>query len=149
MLVSCIVALYFQFIHPLTGFPELSTPVQLVTGVGITSIAWISVTLLTRPSDDETLRSFYRLVKPGGPGWRAVIVQASRDNDPIEEEGEGWDVPAGILCMALGCLAIYSVLFAVGHFIYGKTALAVVLTVIGAVSILLLAKAWKKLKLVH
>ena len=147
MVVSFLVAVYFQFIHPLTGIPEFSTPVQLVIGVGITTVSWISVTFLTRPSDKETLRSFCRLVKPGGPGWREVISEAARDNDTIDEDGEGWDLPAGILCMVLGCLAVYSTLFTVGYFIYGKTGLALILTSISAISIFLLTKTWKKLRI--
>ncbi|MFC2158499.1 sodium:solute symporter family protein [Acidobacteriota bacterium] len=149
MVVSFLVAVYFQFIHPMTGFPEFSTPVQLVMGVGITTISWISVTFITRPSDKQTLRSFYRLVKPGGPGWRGIISEAARDNDPIDEDGGGWDLPAGILCMVLGCLAVYSALFTVGYFIYGKTGLALILTSISAGSIFLLTKTWKKLRITN
>jgi hypothetical protein len=31
-----------------------------------------------------------------------------------------WIVPSGILCMILGCFAIYSALFSTGYFIYGE-----------------------------
>jgi SSS family solute:Na+ symporter len=144
--VSFVVACYFQFVHPVTGLPALSTHVQLCTGVAVTTVCWISVTLCTRPSDDATLRSFYRLVRPGGPGWKNVIEKARDDKDPIEERTAQWDVPAGILCMVFGCFAIYSTLFATGYWIYGNFTPAVVLTLIAVVTIVLLGRFWSRLR---
>ncbi len=147
MVVSFLIALYLQAVHPRLGLPVLANHVQLLLGVGITTVCWLAVTLLTKPSDTATLRSFYRLVKPGGPGWKRVIAAAEQDNDPVEVPGQGWDVPAGVVCMALGCLAIYSALFATGSWIYGRSSLAVVLTVIAVVSTYTLVIAWKKLRI--
>ncbi|MFH1944414.1 MAG: sodium:solute symporter family protein [Acidobacteriota bacterium] len=147
--VSFVIAIYFQFIHPLTGLPAIATPVQLVTGVSLTTISWILVTLLTKPSDKHTLRSFYGLVRPGGPGWKKVLEEAEKDGEPVDADGEGWDVPAGIVCMALGCLAVYSALFATGNFIYGKILLGAVLASVALISTYLLTKAWKKLRLLN
>jgi len=146
MIVSFVVALYFQFVHAHTGLPEMSNAAKLVTGVGITSIAWIGVTLLTKPSDTKTLRSFYRLVRPGGPGWKPVIEQAQRDNDAIEEAGQPWDVPTGILCMITGCFAVYAALFATGSWIYGRIGPAIVLTIAAAAGSLVLFRLWNKLR---
>ena len=146
MIVSFVVALYFQVVHAHTGLPELSNAAKLVFGVGITSIAWIGVTLFTKPSDAKTLRSFYRLVRPGGPGWKIVIEQAQRDNDPIEEAGKPWDVPTGILCMITGSFAVYAALFATGQWIYGRIVPAVVLTIAAAIGSLVLFRLWNKLR---
>ncbi|MCJ7681581.1 MAG: Na+:solute symporter, partial [Candidatus Aminicenantes bacterium] len=110
---------------------------------------WILVTLLTKPSDKHTLRSFYRLVRPGGPGWKKVLEEAEKEGDPVDADGEGWDVPAGIVCMSLGCLAVYSTLFATGNFIYGKTILGAGLAAVAVVSTFLLTRAWKKLRLLN
>ncbi len=147
MAVSFLVAIYLQLIHPRLGFALLSTPVQLVVGVGITTVCWITVTLLTKPTDKKTLRSFYRLVQPGGPGWRKVVEEARKENDPVETTERGWDVPTGIICMVLGCFAVYSALFATGNWIYGRYPLAAVLTGIAVVSTFVLTRAWKKLRL--
>ncbi len=147
MIVSFIIALYFQIIHPFTGLPEVSTAIQLVIGVGITTAAWIVVTFLTKPADKKTLRKFYRLVHPGGPGWKKVIKDAEKDKDPIEDKDDKpWDVPNGILCMVLGCFAIYSALFATGNWIYGKYYYAGILTLIVFISGFLLLKISGKLK---
>ena len=131
--VSFVVALYFQLVHPHTGLPAISTHLMLIIGVGITTVAWIAVTFLTSPSDERTLISFCRLVRPGGPGWRAVegrAVAVSNGGDTAKEGA--WEVPAGILKMVLGCFAIYGALFATGFWIYGNVVPAVILTAVVA-----------------
>ena len=131
--VSFVVALYFQLVHPHTGLPAISTHLMLIMGVGITTVAWIAVTFLTSPSDERTLISFCRLVRPGGPGWRAVegrAVAVSNGGDTAKEGA--WEVPAGILKMVLGCFAIYGALFATGFWIYGNVVPAVILTAVVA-----------------
>jgi len=147
MVVSFLVAVYLQVIHPHTGLPPLSSHLQLLIGVGITTVSWISVTLFTSPSDKKTLRSFYQLVTPGGPGWRKVVERARQEGKPVEPKEQSWDVPQGILCMVLGCFGVYSALFAAGYWIYGKYALASVLSVVAVVSGFFLMKMWKKLKM--
>lgn len=146
MVVSFLIAVYFQFIHPLTGLRALGTGVQLVTGVAITTISWISVTLLTKPSDAKILRSFYKLVQPGGPGWKRVVDEAHRDQETLEPIGQAWDVPAGILCMVFGCFTIYSGLFATGNWIYGRNGMAAILTGLCLISLFILIRVWKKLR---
>jgi SSS family solute:Na+ symporter len=146
--VSFIVAVYWQIIHPRTGLAPVSTHMQLVSGVALTTFCWIVVTLFTRPSDKKTLRSFYRLVKPGGPGWRRVIEEAAREQDPVETPGQGWDLPAGIVCMVMGCFAVYSTLFATGYWIYGRQLPAALLSVVAVASTVILIFTWKKLRIV-
>ncbi len=147
MIASFLVALYFQLVHQLTGLPELSSGWQLVTGVAVTTICWLTVTLLTKPADKKTLFSFYELVHPGGPGWRKVVAIAREENIILEKDTSAkWDVPAGILCMLLGCLMIYSMLFATGHWIYGNFEWAVVSTAMALISMWLLSRAWRRLR---
>ncbi len=145
--VSFVVAVYWQIVHAWTGLPEVSTHVQLVSAVAVTTVCWILVTFVTRPSDTQTLRSFYRLVKPGGPGWRRVIEEAAQDNDPVETPGKGWDVPTGIVCMVVGCLGVYSALFATGYWIYGQRLVAALLSAVAVISTVILVKTWKKLRI--
>lgn len=146
MVVSFCVALYFQFIHPHTGLPNLTAYLRLLIGVAITSVCWIGITFLTKPSDKKTLRSFYRKVKPGGPGWKKVVEDARQDNEIIEDPGRPWDVPTGIICMVLGCFSVYSALFATGNWIYGKISIAVVLTVVAVISSIFLIKFWSRMR---
>jgi len=136
MVVSFVVAVYMQF-----WVPESMKDWQLPIGVGITTVCWIIVTMLTPADDPKTLRSFYRLIRPGGPGWRKVIEDAERDGETITgPEGGRSNLPLGILCTVLGCFAVYSALFGTGYWIYGKTAGGVVCAVLFVVSAVGLAK---------
>jgi len=148
MVVSFMVAIYFQLIHPSTSLPELSYALQLIIGVGITTIAWMLSAYFTKPTSEAQLRKFYQLIKPGGPGWKRVIDDAARENIVLESKrNEGWDMPTAILCMVLGCVLVYSALFATGSLIYGKNLMGVVLAVIMIVAAYGLSRGWRKLKL--
>jgi Na+/proline symporter len=143
MIVSFIVAFYLEVIHP-GMYPDaaLGGSWKLVIGVAITTVAWVGVTLLTKPAAESTLRSFYALTRPGGPGWRPVLERAEAEGAPVVGTGDGWVVPQGILAMVAGCFAVYSALFGIGYWIYGRYAPAALLTVIAIAGAVYLAKAW-------
>lgn len=48
------------------GFAVDAWSVGLLAIVAVTTVAWISVTFLTRPDDEAKLLAFYRKVRPGG-----------------------------------------------------------------------------------
>jgi len=150
MVVSFLVALYFRFVHGATGLPALTPAAELVLGVGITTIFWLLATFLTRPTDEKTLLSFYCKVHPGGPGWKKLLHSASAGDAALKAFAEEKsDIPAGITCMILGCVAVYSALFATGNWIYGRVIPAGIFTLVTFLSSALLFAAWKKLKLVE
>jgi len=141
MLVSFVVSLYLR-LGP-TG--DMRDWQKLLLGVGITTLAWIVVTFLTPADDTSRLRKFYRLIQPGGPGWRKVIREAEQDGENIVgPQGGKSGLPMGILCMLLGTLAVYCSLFATGYWIYGRTVPALVLTVAAVVATLVLIMFWKR-----
>ncbi len=147
MVISFVVALYLEVIHPYTGLPEIGGTAKMLWGVGLTTVGWLIVTFITRPTDKETLRKFYQLVHPGGPGWKKVVDDAERDQVVLEKNRtEAWDVPAGILSMIIGVIAVYCALFATGNFIYGNYGLAIGLTAIAAVATFLLIRIWTKIR---
>ena len=45
---------------------------SLIVTVAVTTVVWLAATYLTPPTDDATLRRFYTLARPAGPGWAAV-----------------------------------------------------------------------------
>ena len=122
MVISFLVAVYFEFVHVHTGLPALLEWQELVIGVAITTIGWIAVTFMTPPTATETLVSFCRKVRPGGPGWRAVGEEAGRG------ETGGWEVPGGLVKVLLGLVLVYSMVFSTGFWLYGNTVPAVVTT---------------------
>ena len=147
MVISFLVALYLQIVHPRIGFEVISTEVQLIIGVSVTTLSWILITYLTPSEDKRVLRDFYKKIQPGGIGWKKVVDDAKKDGVNIEGNKEAWDVPTGIICMVLGCLFVYSILFSIGSFLYSKYTVATTLLVISFVSLFFLQKAWKKLKM--
>ena len=147
MIISFLVALYLQIVHPRIGFEVISTEVQLIIGVSITTFSWILITYLTPSEDKKVLRDFYKKIQPGGIGWKKVVDDAKKEGVNIEGNKEAWDVPTGIICMVLGCLFVYSILFSIGSLLYSKYTVATFLLVISFVSLFFLQKAWKKLKM--
>ena len=122
MVVSFVVAVGLQL-----GDFGLAAWQELLTGISITTLCWVSTAIMTSPADPETLKSFCRHINPGGPGWRHVYEDLRADgttpaSDPV-------NIPRGIVCMMLGCLAVYSVLFSTGFWIYGEALGGTVLAV--------------------
>ncbi len=146
MIISFFLALYLQIIHPRLGFEILSAESQLIIGVTITTFSWILITYLTPEEDKEILRDFYKKIQPGGRGWKKVIDEAKEEGIDIKGKKEAWDVPTGIICMILGCFFVYSTLFSIGYFLYLKFNFAIILLIVSIISLILLQKAWKRLK---
>jgi Na+/proline symporter len=116
--------------------------------VALTTLSWLTVTFLTHPVSEETLRNFYRKIRPGGPGWKAVVDRAKADNIILIKESDlRWDVPTGILCMMLGCVMIYSTLFAIGNLLYSNLPTTIIFAVLAISSGFLLTRFWKKLRM--
>ena len=118
MAISFLVALYFQFAHERLGFAPLSPSATLVAGVAITTVGWLVVTLATPPTDRATLQAFYDRIHPMGRGWRGAVTTVA---------GRGQESPAAaFLCWILGCVGVYSALFATGFLLEGRVAPAFV-----------------------
>lgn len=147
MVVSFIMAVYFELIHTRLGFTPLEDWQKFLFGVIITTIAWMLVTLSTKPSDRKTLLSFYALIRPGGPGWRGYLKNAGDEGKKLLESSGKWEVPGSLLNIFLGCTAVYSTLFSVGYWLYGNTVPAAITTVITIAAATGLIKNWSRIKM--
>ena len=128
MVSSLIIAGYFNF-----GDSTLESWQKIVVGAGLTTIVWITATYFTPPDEEKTLRNFVKKVKPGGPGWSKYTEEPS---------SEPWPVPRGVLCMTLGCIAVYGILIGVGQLLYGNT-FGVALLGLSGLSVYGLSRLWK------
>ena len=102
--------------------------------------AWPAVAYMTTPTDRSTLLSFYKLVRPAGPGWASIRAEAG--------VGASQDsLPLAMLGWVCGVSFIYSALFGVGSFLYGRTSLAIFWTAVfvgtGLTLLRLMPKLWK------
>ena len=107
MAVSFAVAVFLQLVYPYLGLPPLQSWHRLIIVMVITTAAWVGVTLLTPPTEAAK---------------RAAFQDKIRAN--------GHDIAWGMLAMTVACVAIYSMMFAAGYWIYGKALLASAMTVV-------------------
>jgi solute:Na+ symporter, SSS family len=143
MIVSFFVAIYFESIHNRLGFlpiPEELSYLKLVFGVTITTITWVTVTLLTKPEDEKILLAFYQKVRPASWGWKKLLAKYP------EQKEEVGQLPMEIGLMLIASIMVYAALFAAGFWIYGQVLPASIATVIAAVGGVLVFKGWKKMK---
>jgi Na+/proline symporter len=108
-----------------------STHAALVSTVLVTTVCWVVTAYLGPETDRAVLMAFYRKVRPFGPGWAAIRKEAGVG---IEEVAVGDNIPMALLGWLAGCTAIWSSLFAVGNYLYGRWGYALLLTAIFAVS---------------
>jgi Na+/proline symporter len=125
MLISFVIALIF-FVNDKMDDPyfELASHWQLVVGVLITTVGWIAVSLLTRPTDDQTLARFEELIFKG------------------ESKFAGFGNK--IIAFLSGIVAVYSVLFATGNLIYGNQLLGAGLFALAGLATFVLFRFWNK-----
>ncbi|NRD23020.1 Na+:solute symporter [Winogradskyella litoriviva] len=114
--------------------------------VFVTTIIWLIATYVTQPESKEVLQDFYRKIQPGGPGWEKIISEANADGVNLKTTEEKWSVPSGIGAMLIGCLFIYSCMFATGYWIYGNYNFAIGLTISALLSGFFLKIIWKRIK---
>jgi len=119
-----------------------STHIALLTTVAVTTICWLAAAYLAPQTDDAVLIAFYRKVRPFGPGWAPIRDRAGVL--PLDEH-ERENIPMALLGWVAGCTAIWSALFAVGNFLYGRTGMALLLTGIFAVSGLIVIRIVSRL----
>ncbi|MFN3138393.1 MAG: sodium:solute symporter family protein [Allomuricauda sp.] len=112
----------------------------------ITTILWLATTFLTKPEDNKVLYRFYKITKPGGPGWNKVHEAAKADGVTLEDENAKWSVPSGVLAMIVGCILVYGCLFATGNWIYGNYPLALGLTVMVLIATFVLIRIWRGMR---
>ncbi|MEW6238704.1 MAG: sodium:solute symporter family protein [Candidatus Omnitrophota bacterium] len=129
MIISFCAALYFAFVHTrLLGYAEISDWKKLTIGVAITTVGWLAATFLTPATDRRVLQSFYDKIRPMGPGWaKAVDISGEKEKD---------NFTASLLCVFLGCFAVYGALFSTGYFLYGNTLLGGLFAVVSLFSAL-------------
>ncbi|MEX0882613.1 MAG: sodium:solute symporter family protein [Cyclobacteriaceae bacterium] len=143
MVVSFIVAIYFESIHNKLGvlpIPDDMAYLKLLFGVTITTITWVSVTLLTKPEDDKILLAFYKKVRPASWGWKKLLAKYP------EQKEEVGQLPMEIGLMLIGSIMVYAALFAAGFWIYGQVLAGITATLVAVAGGILIFRAWKKMR---
>ncbi len=130
-------------IFPILKSSKILFPYSLFIIVPATTIVWISVTLLTKPTDENVLRSFYKKIHPGGVMWEKISSQMPE----IESDSGFFKL---FINWLIGVILVYSILFGTGKLILGDYPGFFVYLFIAAVSIIILyinisKIGWKKI----
>jgi SSS family solute:Na+ symporter len=140
MLSSFAISMVFLVLAK-SGHP-VSTHIALVLTVVATTICWVVTAYVGPETDRQVLIEFYRKVRPAGGGWEPIRVAAGiapGDTAP------GDNIPMALLGWVAGCTAIWSALFTVGNFLYGRTNEALFLLGVFAVSGFVLLRVVQRL----
>ena len=113
---------------------NLGTHKELLITVAVTTVCWVLTALFGPETDRETLINFYRKVRPFGPGWRPIQLAAGVSDAEVAEEEKHENVPLALLGWVAGCSAIWSALFTVGNYLYGRNGYAAILLAVFIVS---------------
>jgi Na+/proline symporter len=142
MVMSLVTSLAVPLLMPDTDFAT-----RTIVQVGVTTLAWLITAYVGPVTDRETLISFYRKVKPVGPGWTAIRAEAGVTDAEVAQENR---IGAAFLGWISGCAVIWSSLFAIGNFLYAagdpsRLKMAWILTAVFAVSGYVLLKVTQQL----
>jgi hypothetical protein len=143
--ITAIVLVFFVSDESITFRVLDAFTVRLLIAVGLTTVTWLTTTLLTKPEKDETLIKFYKQTRPGGPGWRSFRERVAATGIILEPEGKKWDMPLQMLCVFVGTIVIYSALFSIGSFVYLKPMSGIILAVVAVAGTWFLFKSFNKI----
>jgi SSS family solute:Na+ symporter len=80
---------------------------------GVTTLVWLAVTLLTPAEPEKTLVDFYKRVRPDVRGW-GPVAQASGVTEKTRDLG------TNLMSWLTGCVFVYTALFSIGQFCFGR-----------------------------
>ena len=119
---------------------------QLVITVAFTTVCWVIMAFAGPQTDEATLVDFYRRVSPIGPGWRYIRSIAGVSKAEATEYARRDNIPLAFLGWSAGCAMIWSALFSVGNYLYGRMGLAAALLAVflvtGTIVIRVVNRLW-------
>ena len=121
------------------GALSLDLPVT----IAVTTLSWVLTAYLGPQTDRQVLIDFYRRVRPFGPGWERIRTEAGISQEEARATHE--NIPLALLGWVAGCSVVWSGLFAVGNFLYGRTAASLILLAIFVVGSLVLVGVIRRL----
>ena len=122
---------------------HFGTHIALVLTIAFTTVCWVTTAFIGPETDRHVLISFYRKVRPFGPGWGPIRKEAGLPENAQPTDGE--NIPLALVGWVAGCTMIWSSLFTVGNFLYGRTSAALFLLATFAVSGLVLLSVVRRL----
>jgi Na+/proline symporter len=112
-------------VYPFLMMKGVSYEVSLMIIVAWSTVVWLAVTFLTKPTDEATLKQFYGKVHPGGIGWKVIAAKM-----PEVQSDTGF----GLLFVnwIAGCGLVLCALFGGGKILFGEPMSGLILLVLAA-----------------
>jgi len=95
--------------------------------VVVTTVVWLTTTLLTQPETDELLTKFYRRVQPTIHGWKRIAALAP-EITPVR------DFAANTFDWVMGCTLVYCTMFGIGEIVLQAWLTGLILLVCAAIA---------------
>jgi Na+/proline symporter len=127
------------------GGTDLGTVAPLLLTVAFTTVCWLATAYLGPRNDENTLVEFYRKVRPYGPGWQRIRVIAGLSAGEVAADARAANFSLAVAGWFFGCMMIWSALFAVGNFLYGRLNYAGALAAVFVVSAFVVIRTVKRL----
>jgi solute:Na+ symporter, SSS family len=137
MIGSFLVSVVFLVLEK-QGVYSTTSAMRLIITIAVTTVCWLLAAYFAPQTDRKTLVEFYRKVRPAGPGWEAIRLEAGISKDEAAQTGDS--IPLALIGWVAGCAMIWSSLFTVGNFLYGRHAYALGLGAVFVISGLILLK---------
>jgi solute:Na+ symporter, SSS family len=143
MISSFLVSVLFLILEKLNIYSTTSA-MRLIITIAVTTACWLLAAYFGPQTDSSTLIEFYRKVRPAGPGWETIRQKAGISNSETAQTGDS--LPLALIGWVAGCAMIWSSLFTVGNFLYGRYgyafALLGIFLVSGTVVLRVINKLW-------
>lgn len=142
MISSFVVSVGFIVLEK-EGVLAMDSAPKLILTVVITTVCWLLAAYLAPQTDRQTLIEFYKKVHPAGPGWEVIRKEAGVSKETARENGD--NIPMALLGWVSGCAMIWSALFSLGNFLYGRLDYGFGLLVVFIVSSVVLLRVVSRL----
>jgi hypothetical protein len=143
MISSFVVSVGFLVLEK-QGVTSTSSATRLIVTVATTTVCWVLAAYLAPQTARTTLVEFYRKVRPAGPGWEPIRKEAGLSKAEVAATGDS--IPLSLVGWVAGCMTIWSSLFTLGNFLYGRTgyglALLAVFVASGSVLLWVINRLW-------
>ncbi|MGK2934682.1 MAG: sodium:solute symporter family protein [Gemmatimonadaceae bacterium] len=109
----------------------------MLTTVAVSTVVWVAVTFATKPESDATLDSFYKRVRPGGPGWVTVSNRLGFGREKI---------PGGALAWSnwvAGVVAVYASLFGIGKLVFLEFGTGLIMLLVAGLAFSWIARSFR------
>jgi Na+/proline symporter len=125
-------------IYPISVYVfDMKSPMTLYPTVLGTTIVWLVVTFVTKPTEEKKMETFFRKIHPGGIGWKTYAAKY-----PDVKQDTGYKYL--FMQWLFGVLMIYSTLYGVGQVIFKEYLSGFIGLAIAAVSAWIVYKGFSK-----